>query len=90
MSILGGGDFKFPEPVELKLRLKDLLEDEVDEKFYLSDEQVASFVASTEKAKAKGNGFKFEPIERERERTGPYNRNEGRFTTDRQLYQGRA
>lgn len=32
--------FEFPEKYELKLRLKDLLEDNVDEKFYLSDKQV--------------------------------------------------
>ena len=32
--------YEFPEPVELELRLKDLLEDEVDKKFYLSQEQV--------------------------------------------------
>ena len=31
------GVFEFPEPYELKLRLKDMLEDEVDEKFYLSE-----------------------------------------------------
>lgn len=59
---------EFPEKQELTVRLKDILEDEVDEKFYLTDEQVASFEASTAKAQAKGNGFKFEPIERERER----------------------
>jgi DNA (cytosine-5)-methyltransferase 1 len=58
-------DFKWPEPIELTKKLKDILEDEVDEKYYLSDEQVASFKASTAKAQAKGNGFKFEPIERE-------------------------
>ena len=34
------GDFKFPEKEELKLRLKDILEDKVDEKYYLNDEQV--------------------------------------------------
>ena len=60
--------FEFPEPIELKTKLKDILEPAVDEKFYLSDEQVASFKASTAKAQAKGNGFKFEPLERERER----------------------
>ncbi len=60
--------FEFPEPIELKTKLKDILEPVVDEKFYLSDEQVASFKASTAKAQAKGNGFKFEPLERERER----------------------
>lgn len=32
------GSFTFPPKKELKLRLKDLLEDEVDEKYYLSDE----------------------------------------------------
>lgn len=58
--------FKFPEKQELIVRLKDVLEDEVDEKFYLTEQQVASFEASTAKAQAKGNGFKFEPIERER------------------------
>lgn len=32
--------FKFPKPYELKLRLKDMLEEEVDEKYYLSQKQV--------------------------------------------------
>ena len=34
------GIFEFPEPYPLKLRLKDMLEDVVDEKFYLSDVQI--------------------------------------------------
>lgn len=33
-------DFTFPSKQELKLKLKDILEDSVDEKYYLSDEQV--------------------------------------------------
>ena len=33
-------DFAFPPKQELKLKLKDILEDNVDEKYYLSDEQV--------------------------------------------------
>ena len=41
------GQFKFPEPFPLHLRLKDVLEDEVDEKFYLSDEQTARITNST-------------------------------------------
>lgn len=36
--------FKFPEKEELKLRLKDMLEDKVDEKYYLSDEQINNFI----------------------------------------------
>lgn len=33
-------DYEFPPKQELKLKLKDLLEDEVDEKYYLSEEMV--------------------------------------------------
>ena len=39
--------YKFPEPMELKLRLKDMLEDEVDEKYYLDDEKVKKIFNST-------------------------------------------
>lgn len=35
---IDNGSFEFPEPFELKLRLKDMLEDEVDEKYYLSED----------------------------------------------------
>lgn len=38
VSVLGSYSFEFPKPQTLTLRLKDLLEDEVDEKFYLSEE----------------------------------------------------
>lgn len=34
------GDFKFPEKQELKIKLKDLLEDKVDEKYYLSEKAI--------------------------------------------------
>lgn len=37
-------NFKFPEKEELKLRLKDMLEDEVDEKYYLSDEIINKYM----------------------------------------------
>lgn len=40
VSILGNKTFEFPQKQELKTRLKDILEDEVEEKYYLSDEQV--------------------------------------------------
>ena len=36
--------FEFPEKQELKLRLKDILEDEVDEKYYLKEEQYKNFL----------------------------------------------
>lgn len=39
-------NYQFPPKQELKLRLKDMLEDEVDEKYYLSDEMVDKIKAS--------------------------------------------
>lgn len=68
VSILGKWHYDFPRKQELKLRLKDMLEDKVDEKYYLSDEIVQYFIANSEKQKQNGNGFRFEPYERERER----------------------
>lgn len=43
---LDNGKFEFPEPFDNGLRLKDLLEDEVDEKFYISDEKVERFITN--------------------------------------------
>ena len=43
---LDNGKFKFPEPFDNGLRLKDLLEDKVDEKFYISDEKVNRFITN--------------------------------------------
>ena len=37
VSILGDYNYTFPKPVPLKLKLKDMLEDNVDEKYYLPD-----------------------------------------------------
>lgn len=36
-------DFQFPEKEELKIKLKDILENEVDEKYYLKEHQIESF-----------------------------------------------
>ena len=35
-------DYQFPPKQELKLKLKDMLEDEVDEKYYLSEDKIHS------------------------------------------------
>ncbi len=39
--------FQFPKPFELKLRLKDMLEDEVDEKYYLSERALKGALNTT-------------------------------------------
>ena len=43
ISVLNGGGFEFPQKEPLELRLKDLLEDEVDRKYYLSNTGVEYF-----------------------------------------------
>lgn len=40
VSILGEYSYTFPKPIPLELKLKDLLEKEVDEKYYLSDKML--------------------------------------------------
>ena len=40
VSIHGEYNYKFPKPTKLKLRLKDMLESNVDEKFYLSQKMI--------------------------------------------------
>lgn len=44
---IDNGSFSFPAPIPLEIRLKDILESEVDDKFYLSDEQIQSIKTST-------------------------------------------
>ena len=41
--------FEFPPKQELKLKLKDMLEDEVDEKYYLSDKMIEYISADNER-----------------------------------------
>lgn len=43
---LDNGKFKFPEPFDNGIRLKDVLEPEVDEKYYISDEKVQRFLTN--------------------------------------------
>lgn len=65
LSWLGEYDYEFPEPIVLKRRLKDVLEDNVDEKYYLTDKQVESFVWRQKAQRELGNTFAdFTPLER--------------------------
>lgn len=43
VSILGGGGYEFPAPIPLERKLKDMLESNVDEKYYLAQEKVDKF-----------------------------------------------
>lgn len=53
VSTLEHSWFNFPQKQELKLKLKDLLEEKVDEKYYLDDKKVAEFIGNLDKEKVK-------------------------------------
>lgn len=53
VSILGCGQYLFPNPIKLEKRLKDVLEENVDEKYYLSDKLIQGFLAK----QARGDTF---------------------------------
>lgn len=61
VSILGDYSYEFPQSVPLKLRLRDMLELEVDEKYYLSEKMVNFFAKHNEEHKKRGNGFIWQP-----------------------------
>lgn len=54
------GSFCFPAPQPLNIRLKDILEENVDEKFYLKKTR-DFFIKNSLNMEAKGNGFRFAP-----------------------------
>ena len=53
--------YYFPKPFKLERRLRDVLEDNVPEMYYLSDERIKGIVDSMRKQQDKGNGFAFKP-----------------------------
>lgn len=56
---IDSSNFKFPEGFPLDLRLKDILEHCVDEKYYISETAMNGFIKRKEENKAKGSGFGF-------------------------------
>lgn len=56
-------DFVFQKEIPLELRLKDLLEEEVDEKYFLSERIIDFYIKNSENNKLKGNGFRFNPTD---------------------------
>lgn len=56
ISILGDYYYQFPRKQKLKYRLKDFLEDEVDEKYYLSKDNYVLVPEATKKSYAENGG----------------------------------
>jgi DNA (cytosine-5)-methyltransferase 1 len=57
VSVLGNYKYTFPEPIPLKLKLKDMLEDNVDEKYYLSDKMIDYITSKDDKYKVNENNL---------------------------------
>jgi DNA (cytosine-5)-methyltransferase 1 len=55
--------YYFPTPVELTKRLKNVLEDSVDEKYYLSQQVIDGFNAHKDRHDAAGDGFGWKPTD---------------------------
>lgn len=55
--------YYFPKPFKLEKRLKDVLEEKVDEKYYLSDKMVQGFETHKQRMEERGNGFGWNPTE---------------------------
>jgi DNA (cytosine-5)-methyltransferase 1 len=56
VAVLGEYSFKFPSPIKLELRLKDMLEDEVDDRYYLSDKMMKYIYSADDDNKKNGSG----------------------------------
>lgn len=82
VSILGDHEpYEFPEPIELELRLKDILEDEVDEKFYLDDERVSQLTFKPKINNEYSDRISEPKIEQVAQYDTPTRKNSNRFRT---------
>ena len=62
VSVLGSGWFSLPEPMRGgEKKLKDVLVDTVEERYYLKNATIDYFVKHTKESEEKGNGFRFAP-----------------------------
>lgn len=46
VSILGDYNYTFPKPISLRLKLKDMLEESVDKKYYISNSKIESLLTT--------------------------------------------
>ena len=71
-----------PQPKDEGILLKDILEEEVDEKYYLSEKLINFFQNNTLKMKEKGNGFSFKPTEGDKKANAVTTKCGGRMDDD--------
>lgn len=63
VSVLGDYYYDMPKGFKLEHRLKDFLDKEVDESYYLKDATLNYFINHSLEMKEKGNGFRFYPTD---------------------------
>ena len=80
-------NFHFPKPFPLKKRLKDVLESNVDEKYFLSQQMIDGFMRHAERHAERQNGFSFSPSDIEREARS-ITTNSGSRNTDNYIKEG--
>jgi len=59
LSKEAAGRFRFPDPIPMWARLEDILEPEVDGKYYLSEKAIRGFLKNNRKHAERGTGFRF-------------------------------
>lgn len=59
VSILGNYFYEMPKGFELKHRMKDFLDKEIEETYYLKDGTLNYFIRHSKESEDKGNGFRF-------------------------------
>lgn len=82
--------YYFPKKFKLERKLKDVLEQDVEERYYLSEERVRSLLESTVKEQAAGNGFAFMPRTVDDETAGTVQTSNGRRKTDNFIAERKA
>lgn len=63
VSVLGNHYYEFPKVIGNKLKLKDVLEKNVPERYYISEKIIESYFKRNILNEKKGNGFRFEPTD---------------------------
>lgn len=63
VSVLGDYYYDMPKGFTLKKRLKDVLEKNVDESYYLKEETIQALNIHKERHDARGNGFGWKPTD---------------------------
>lgn len=63
ISRCDGGPIRWPEPVPLTIRLRDVLEQDVPERYYVSDQAIEGYKRRAARSRAKGGSWGWNPAE---------------------------